>query len=149
MSPIFNSMESKDQVKEKSKEETELIQTFWSRLTYMCKKRGVSLLDLSRGVNISKRFWSIMKCRGALPGADKIMVAAKKLGVSVDWLLGMSQELPAAQLSKKPKMASPEIQMLYDWIDGQPEDSHVVELLCSLPFDPDLQRILERLAIKK
>lgn len=79
------------------------------RIKKLCKVRGISLQDLARSINIGEN--SIYAWKTNAPTSDKLRAVADYLNVSVDYLLGRSDNPSPG------KGHSPEIQDIIDYID--------------------------------
>ncbi len=64
---------------------------FCVRFNQLIEEKGISQLELSKAMNLSQAVISSIKTRsGKSPSADTIFLIANYFGVSVDWLLGLS-----------------------------------------------------------
>ncbi|MBC1433775.1 helix-turn-helix transcriptional regulator [Listeria rocourtiae] len=81
----------------------------FERIKKLCKARGISLQDLARSVNIGEN--SIYAWKTNAPTSDKLRAVADYLDVSVDYLLGRSDN------STPEKGHSPDIQDIIDYME--------------------------------
>ena len=65
---------------------------FYERLNELCKKRNLKLTNVLKELNISMGNTSKWK-NGTLPNGKILIMLAKRLNVSVDYLLGLTDDM--------------------------------------------------------
>ena len=66
--------------------------TICSRISEICKAKGLSIGTVEVKAGLSQGMVSRWRRQGIMPGIDKIIKIAQVLGVSVDYLLGISDD---------------------------------------------------------
>lgn len=95
------------------------------------KERGLTNYKVSKDTGIAQSVLSTWKTKGTTPRADKLQTLAEYLGVSVDYLLGVQQNVQTEgyYLSDETGQAAqdafddPDLRILFDAARGsRPED---------------------------
>lgn len=95
------------------------------------KERGLTNYKVSKDTGIAQSVLSTWKTKGTTPRADKLQILAEYLGVSVDYLLGVQQNVQTEgyYLSDETRQAAqdafddPDLCILFDAARGsRPED---------------------------
>lgn len=93
------------------------------RITSTAKEKGISLTFLCKKMGLSSRtyFTDIKKSGREIPD-DKLNIIAKALGVSVEYLLGKTDEKDSPNGSGEPVPRTAKQKELFDRIDQMSED---------------------------
>lgn len=75
--------------------------TLGDRLKYCLEKRGITQKDFADRMNVMEMTVSKWINGKSQPRADYIVVMCRKLGVSADWLLGMTGRFESAMEKAK------------------------------------------------
>jgi transcriptional regulator with XRE-family HTH domain len=95
------------------------------------KERGLTNYKVSKDTGIAQSVLSTWKTKGTTPRVDKLQILAEYLGVSVDYLLGVQQNVQTEgyYLSDETRQAAqdayddPDLRILFDAARGsRPED---------------------------
>ena len=79
-----------------------MIDGLGERLKTALKKKKVTMNECAKALRIAKTTLSGYVTGGTDPTATKLMHIAKYLGVSVDWLLGLTDDLKPKKEAKEP-----------------------------------------------
>ncbi len=95
------------------------------------KERGLTNYKVSKDTGIAQSVLSTWKTKGTMPRADKLQVLAEYLGVSVDYLLGVQQNVQSEEYYQNDEASraaqeafdDPDLRVLFDAARGsRPED---------------------------
>ncbi len=95
------------------------------------KERGLTNYKVSKDTGIAQSVLSTWKTKGTTPRADKLQILAEYLGVSVDYLLGVQQNVQPeeyyqdneASRAAQEAFEDPNLRVLFDAAKGsRPED---------------------------
>lgn len=95
------------------------------------KERGLTNYKVSKDTGIAQSVLSTWKTKGTTPRADKLQILAEYLGVSVDYLLGVQQNVQPeeyyqdneASRAAQEAFDDPNLRVLFDAAKGsRPED---------------------------
>lgn len=95
------------------------------------KERGLTNYKVSKDTGIAQSVLSTWKTKGTTPKADKLQILAEYLGVSIDYLLGVQQNVQSeeyyqndeASRAAQEAFEDPNLRILFDAAkDSRPED---------------------------
>ena len=95
------------------------------------KERGLTNYKVSKDTGIAQSVLSTWKTKGTTPKADKLQIIAEYLGVSIDYLLGVQQNVQSedyyqndeARRAAQEAFDDPDLRILFDAAKGsRPED---------------------------
>ena len=95
------------------------------------KERGLTNYKVSKDTGIAQSVLSTWKTKGATPKADKLQILAEYLGVSIDYLLGVQQNVQSEEYYQNDEASraaqeafdDPDLRILFDAAKGsRPED---------------------------
>ena len=95
------------------------------------KERGLTNYKVSKDTGIAQSVLSTWKTKGTTPKADKLQILAEYLGVSIDYLLGVQQNVQSEEYYQNDEASraaqeafdDPDLRILFDAAKGsRPED---------------------------
>ena len=95
------------------------------------KERGLTNYKVSKDTGIAQSVLSTWKTKGTTPKADKLQILAEYLGVSIDYLLGVQQNVQSEEYYQNDEASraaqeafdDPDLRLLFDAAKGsRPED---------------------------
>lgn len=95
------------------------------------KERGLTNYKVSKDTGIAQSVLSTWKTKGTTPKADKLQILAEYLGVSIDYLLGVQQNVQSEEYYQNDEASraaqeafdDPDLRILFDAAkDSRPED---------------------------
>lgn len=97
---------------------------FYDRLKALCDEKGVKLTKLVEELGMSRGNMSRWKS-GGVPKSDTLHALADRLGVSVDYLLGVEEKKEELLNILEPNADTPEVQALIKYYLGCDGDGRV------------------------
>lgn len=97
---------------------------FYDIYCSLCKERGISPSAAAIEMGINKGTVSVWKNRGVTPQAQQLQKISSFFGVSIDYLLGNEEKLPAAECDEELAemlediRRNPELRAMFDLAKG-------------------------------